>query len=395
MMKNEIIYLMPLLLVVAGGLIIMLLSAKDQLPIRQYIYIAVGFLVVAELFQVINVGELYSVELYPKLFNGMLVADSYSSYFNAILIMGAILTLLMAEHYFEMHRYFRGEFFAIMIFSIFGMMLLVHATELVTAFIALEIASICVYIMTGYHKVNEKRIEASYKYLVLGSIAGAFFLLGTALIYAGTETTYLGEIDAYVTAYLSQGLPLVYIGGTMILITFLFKIAAFPFQSWALDVYDGAPLPVTGFMAATFKIAIFGFILRLMLVDFDVIKDIWDTLLIVVIVFTLAYGSFMAVIQKSIKRMLAASSIVHTGYLLIAFISTGVIGKDAAASIIFYQVAYFLSAAGAFGLISYITSDDKLRITYDDFKGFAIVHPNMAAAMSVFMLSLAWIPSTI
>ena len=394
-MENQLIYLMPLLLVVTGGILIMLLSAKDQLKVQHYIYIAVGFLVVAELFQVAFVGELYSVELYPKLLNGMIVADSFSGYFNAILIMGAILTLLVAEHYFEMHRYFRGEFFAIMLFSIFGMMVLVQATELITAFIALETASICVYIMTGYHKVNEKRIEAGYKYLVLGSIAGAFFLLGTALIYAGAQTTHLGELGTYISNYLDEPIPLIYIGGTMVLITFLFKIAAFPFQSWAMDVYDGAPLPVTGFMAATFKIAVFGFILRLMLVDFDMIKDVWDALLTVVIILTLAYGSFMAVIQKSIKRMLAASSIVHTGYLLVAFISTGVIGKDAAASIIFYQVAYFLSAAGAFGLISYITSDDKLRITYDDFKGFALVHPSMAAAMSVFMLSLAGIPSTI
>lgn len=390
---GDFIHLLPLFFVSLGGIVIMLLSALDRLNIRQYVLLSVGFLAIAELFQVIHIGALYSVEIYPHIFNGMLVADSYSGYFNAIFIMGAILTLLISEHYFEMHRYFKGEFFAIMLFSVFAMMIFVQATELITAFIALEIASLCVYVMIGYHKTNEKRIEASYKYLVVGSIAGAIFLLGCALIFAGAQTTHLGELGFKLED--KQGVELILIGGTFILITFLFKISAFPFQSWAMDVYDGAALPVTGFMAATFKIAIFGFMLRLMLVDFDLIKGYWDSMLIVIIILTLAYGSFMAVIQKSIKRMLAASSIVHTGYLLIAFISTSVIAKEAAGSIIFYQVAYFLSAAGAFGLISYISSDDKLRITYDDFKGFAYVHPWLAACMSVFMLSLAGIPSTI
>lgn len=390
---DTFIHLVPLFFVSLGGIVIMLLSALDKLTNRQYIMLSVFFLAIAEIFQIIHVGKLYSIDIYPQVFNGMLVADSFSGYFNAIFIMGAILTLLIGEHYFEKYQYFKGEFFAIMLFSVFAMMIFVQATELITAFIALEIASICVYIMIGYHKTHEKRIEASYKYLVVGSIVGALFLLGCALIFAGTETTHLGELALRLAD--KKGFELVLVGGTLILITFLFKISAFPFQSWAMDVYDGAALPVTGFMAATFKIAIFGFMLRLMLVDFEAIKGYWDNMLIVIIVLTLAYGSFMAVIQKSVKRMLAASSIVHTGYLLIAFLSTGVIGKEAAGSIIFYQVAYFLSAAGAFGLLSYISIDDRLRITYNDFKGFALVHPAMAACMSVFMLSLAGIPSTI
>lgn len=390
---SNFIYLMPLFLTSLGGVIIMLLSPLNKLSVKQYIFITVGFLVVAEIFQLLHVGQLYSLKIYPQIFNGMIVSDSYSSYFNAILLMGAILILLISEHYFEMQRYFGGEFFAIMLFSVFSMMVLVQSAELITAFISLETASICVYIMIGYHKLNVKRVEASYKYLVVGSIAGAIFLLGVALIYAGSQTTHLGELAQYIKS--KENLNLMIVGATMILVMFLFKISAFPFQSWALDVYDGAPLPVTGYMAATFKIAIFGFMLRAMLVDFDDIKGLWDNMLIVITILTLAYGSFLAVIQKSVKRMLAASSIVHTGYLLIAFISTQTMPEQASSSIIFYQVAYFLSSVGAFGLISYIVSDDQLRITYDDFKGFAYLQPTMAASMSVFMLSLAGIPSTI
>lgn len=390
---STITFLMPLFLTSLGGIILMLFSALDKLTIKQYVFTAVAFLALAEVFQILHIGQLYSLEIYPQIFNGMIVADSYSGYFNAILIMGAILILLISSHYFEIHRYFGGEFFAIMLFSIFAMMMLVQSGELITAFISLETASICVYVMIGYHKLNIKRIEASYKYLVVGSIAGAVFLLGVALIYAGTETTHLGDIALYIKN--KQHLNLITVGATLILVMFLFKISAFPFQSWAIDVYDGAPLPVTGFMAATFKIAIFGFMLRAMLVDFDQIKGLWENMLIVITILTLAYGSFLAVIQKSVKRMLAASSIVHTGYLLIAFISTQTMPEQASSSIIFYQVAYFLSSVGAFGLISYVVADDKLRITYDDFKGFAYLQPTMAASMSVFMLSLAGIPTTI
>lgn len=390
---RELIFMMPLILTALGGVVLMLLSALDKLKVKQYIYLSVAFLAVAEIFQLLHLGSLYSVELYPKIFNGMLVADSYSGYFNAILIMGAILVLLISEHYFILQRYFKGEFFAILLFSVFSMMMLVQSSELITAFISLESASICMYIMIGYQKTNVKRIEASYKYLVIGSIAGAIFLLGSALIYAGAQTTYLGEIALKVKS--GENLNLIIVGATMILVMFLFKISAFPFQSWSIDVYDGAPLPVTGYMAATFKIAIFGFMLRAMLVDFDAIKEYWNDMLVVITILTLAYGTFLAIIQTSVKRMLAASSIVHTGYLLVAFISTQTMPEASSSSIIFYQVAYFLSSVGAFGLISYIVSDDRLRITYEDFKGFAKFQPTMAASMSVFMLSLAGIPSTI
>lgn len=390
---STIIYILPLIIILTGAITLMLLSPSKRVKIRDYIYISVAFLAVAEVFEILHVGQIYSLEIYPSLFNGMIVIDSYSGYFNAIMIMGAILILLISSHYFQMQRYFHGEFFAIMLFSIFSMMILVQANELITAFIALESASICIYVMVSLNKNNKKRIEAGYKYLVVGSIAGAIFLLGTALIFAGAGSTQLEVIREAIAQ--KTHLPLLIVGASFILIMFLFKISAFPFQSWAIDVYDGAPLPVTGFMASTFKIAIFGFMLRAMLVDFNEIKGLWNELLIIIAIATLAYGSFMAVIQRSIKRMLAASSIVHTGYLLVAFISTQTTPVQASSSIIFYQVAYFLSSVGAFGLISYIVSDDKLRITYNDFKGYAYFQPWMAACMSIFMLSLAGIPSTI
>jgi len=394
----DFIYLLPLFFVGIGAISLMIISTLKLITIKKGAIYTLIFLVLAFFANIYNLTsseDVYSVHPFVDIFNKMIIVDTFSSYFSTILILGAILTILIGLHYFEKHKEFTVEFFSLFLFSVFGMMLLVHANELISAFVALEIASISLYVMIGFEKVIDKRIEASYRYLVLGSLAGVFFLLGTSFIYGSTGTTTIGIIGDMTLNTFQTNMNLLIIGGTMIFITFLFKIAAFPFQNWAIDVYDGAPLPVTAYMAATFKAAIFGFILRLVIVDFDLIRDFWDDALVYVIILTLAYGSFLAIIQKSLKRMLVASSIVHTGYLLIGFTSISLLGESAASSIIFYLVAYFLSALGAFGLIAYISSDDHLRITYDDFRGFAKIRPYMAAMLSIFMLSLAGIPSTI
>ncbi|MFW2443094.1 NADH-quinone oxidoreductase subunit N, partial [Aliarcobacter butzleri] len=197
-----------------------------------------------------------------------------------------------------------------------------------------------------------------------------------------------------------QDMILVYIGLTLILFTFLFKIAAFPFQSWLLDVYRGAPMIITAYMASTFKIAIFSFFLRVILDYISPIIDFWDTILSVVIILTLVFGTWLAVTQQIVKRMLAASSIVHTGYLLLAFIALGykdghLINIDSAYAVMFYLIAYLLSALGAFGLASHIISETNVKVTFDDFKGLAKQRPFLAAMMTIFLLSLAGIPSTI
>jgi NADH-quinone oxidoreductase subunit N len=387
--------LLPLEIIGLGAVVLMLLSALSTWSMERFSFVTFLILLGALGATLIPFGKLFTFFPYSELFHKMLIVDSYSVYFDAILLTGALVTSLIGTHYFQAKRHFKKEFFSLFLFSVFGMMLLVHANELITAFIALEIASLSLYVMIGFQKIHDKRVEASFQYLVLGSLVGAFFLLGSAFVYAGLGTTVLGEMGDKLDTLMGKDVSLVIIGATFILVTFLFKISAFPFQNWTIDVYDGSPLPVTAFMAATFKVAVFGFVLRVMLVDFDSIRDIWDTLFVVIIIATLLYGTFLAIIQESLKRMLAASSIVHTGYLLIAFVSIGYAGESASSSIIYYLVAYFLSAMGAFGLISYIAADEHVRVTYEDFRGFGHIHPYMAAMLSIFMLSLAGIPSTI
>ncbi|WP_323593307.1 NADH-quinone oxidoreductase subunit N [Aliarcobacter butzleri] len=397
---SQFLYLVPTLTILVGALVLMFMSMYDKFNIKNHIFASSVFLIIALLFALSNVNNSFSVQPYESFLNNVLTFDSFSNFFNILLIAGTLLTLLVGEHYFQHRSYFKGEFFSILLFALFGMMVLAQANELITAFIALEIASFSIYIMVGYNSDDSKRVEAIFKYLVLGSFIGAFYLLGMVLVYGATTSTNLADVSTFIATANQQDMILVYIGLTLILFTFLFKIAAFPFQSWLLDVYRGAPMIITAYMASTFKIAIFSFFLRVILDYISPIIDFWDTILSVVIILTLVFGTWLAVTQQIVKRMLAASSIVHTGYLLLAFIALGykdghLINIDSAYAVMFYLIAYLLSALGAFGLASHIISETNVKVTFDDFKGLAKQRPFLAAMMTIFLLSLAGIPSTI
>ena len=316
---SQFLYLIPALTILIGALVLMFMSMYEKFTVKNFIVVSSLFLLIALGFTLSEVGNSYSVQPFDHFLNNVFTFDTFSNLFNILLIAGTLLTLLIGEHYFQHRSYFKGEFFSILLFALFGMMVLAHANELVTAFIALEIASFSVYIMVGYNSNDSKRVEAIFKYLVLGSFIGAFYLLGVVLIYGATASTNLADISAFITSSDSDSMILIYIGFTLILFTFLFKIAAFPFQSWVLDVYRGAPMVITGYMASTFKIAIFSFFLRAILVYFAPIIDFWDT----------------------------------------------------------------------------IISETNVRVTYNDFKGLAHERPFLAAMMTVFLFSLAGIPSTV
>ena len=397
---NQFFYLIPALTILTGALTLMFMSMYERFTVKNFIVVSSIFLIVALGFTLSNVNSSYSVQPFESLLNGVLTFDTFSNFFNILLIAGTLLTLLIGEHYFQHRSYFKGEFFSILLFALFGMMLLAYANELITAYIALEIASFSVYIMVGYNSDDSKRVEAIFKYLVLGSFIGAFYLLGVVLIYGATQSTNLADISKFISMANSNEMILVYIGLTLMLFTFLFKIAAFPFQAWVLDVYRGAPMVITAYMASIFKIAIFSFFLRTLLSYISPIIDFWDEILTVIIVLTLVFGTWLAVTQKIVKRMLAASSIVHTGYLLLAFIALSykdgqIINIDSAYATMFYLIAYLLSALGAFGLASHIISETNVKVTYDDFKGLSKQRPFLAAMMTIFLFSLAGIPSTI
>ena len=394
-MMIQFLLALPMVIIVIGALVLMLLSQSKRFTLDRLNLIAVFFLVISLVVQLITMGDHKSTFLFTDLLGHSLILDDFASIFDLMFTVGAMLTLLINNDYFKSRSYFNGEYFALILFSVFGMMMLSHAHELVTAFIALEIASLSIYALVGYHKNNKVSSEAMMKYLVLGSMTGAFFILGTTLIYGAVGSTSLTEIATYVIINEHQDMSLLIIGSSFIMITIMFKIGAVPFHSWVVDVYHGAPYPLTMFMASTFKIAIFAIALRLYLVNFGPINSFWSELLQIMTILTLIGGSWLAINQKLVKRMLAGSSIVHSGYLLIAMSSLGLGSEMAAPAIMFYLIAYFLSSVGAFGILSFIASQSKRQMTYDDFKGFAQKRPYMALMMSIFMLSLAGFPSTI
>ena len=391
---EQIFLALPMAVVVIGAFVLMLLSHTVKMKLANMNLVALFFLSVSFILSYFSL-ENESAFLFKDVFGDSFILDKFANIFDLMFTAGAILTLLVNNDYFKRRDYFNGEYFAIILFSVFGMMMLSHAHELVSAFIALEIASLSVYALVGYHKNKLSSAESMMKYMVLGAMSGALFMLGTALIYGAVGSTSLTKIAEFARSHDVQEMTLLLVGASFMMVTILFKIGAVPFHAWVVDVYHGAPYPITMFMASTFKIAIFAITLRLYLVDFASVNSFWTSALQFITIATLLGGSWLAMSQTLLKRMLAGSSIVHSGYLLIALSSIGLGSSLAAPALMFYLIAYFLSSVGSFGILSFLASYEKKQMTYEDFKGFADERPYMALMMSIFMLSLAGFPSTI
>lgn len=386
--------LVPAILVLSAIFILLFGLSKFYTKSKAY-YITTSTFLLVFLLSLNGIGEVHSALILPDIFNNMIVYDTFSATFTSLFLLGAFLTLAIAKSYIYTNDYFNFESFVLLFFALFGMVILSMANELLTAFIALEIASMSVYVLVGLNRDSNKASEAFFKYLLLGSFASSFYLFGMMLIFAQVKSTNITVIAEYVLTTSLDAQLLVLAGGLLMMITVLFKIAAVPFGAWVIDVYEGASLPITSFMASVFKIAVFAFALRIFLQIYKPYDAIFDPLILGGAVVTMVVGSLLAVVQTSIKKMLAASSVVHSGYILIAFAAIDEQNLQSASAIIFYLFAYFISAIGAFGVLSYLNhSDDKL-IQYDDLNGLASQHPLIAASLTIFLLSLAGFPSTI
>ena len=394
-MLKEFYLVLPMSIIIVTAFILMLLSNYKSLDLKKLNLFAVFFLVISLAIVILQYGTIHKTYLFEDNIGQIFIVDDFALLFDGMFISGTILTLLINTDYFKSRNYFNGEYFALLLFALFGMILLAHAHELITAFIALEIASLSIYSLVGYHKSNKISSEAMMKYLILGSLTSSMFILGTAFIYGQVASTTLTDIAQYTNNHGIEDLTLLIVGVSLIMITIFFKIGAVPFHAWVLDVYHGSPFPVTMFMASTFKIAIFAILLRLYIIDLVSLHGFWTPILQGVTIITLIGGSFLAFTQTSIKRMLASSSIVHSGYMLIAITSIGLGSNIASGAVMFYLIAYFLSSVGAFGILSYISAEGNKNLTYEDFKGFSERRPYLAILMSIFMLSLAGFPSTI
>jgi NADH-quinone oxidoreductase subunit N len=324
-------------------------------------------------------------------FSGALSLDGFAAYFNLIFILGALLAAVLSKNYLEDMGLKIGEYYALILFSTSGMMILGSAKEFMSLFLGFEIMSVSVYVLSGFNRRSVRSVEAGIKYLVLGGFSSAILLYGIALIYGASGTIFLDEIAANFNA----GNPLYLAGTALILTGFIFKIGAFPLHQWVPDIYEGAPVTVTAFMSVGVKAAAFAILLRVLFEGFARIEANWMQVLWVVSAFTMTIGNLAAIVQKSIKRMLAYSSIAHAGYALVGVVSSYGGKELGLSSVMYYLFAYMVMNLGAFGVLAYLSKDGKECEAFDDISGLWQRKPLTAIALGIFMFSLAGIPPTI
>lgn len=336
-------------------------------------------------------------------FADMFIADQFTYVVNVIVLSSAFIGILVSYDYFERAEVKRGEYYSLILFSTMGAMLMGASRNLVMTFVALELLSIPLYLLSAFRKPIAASEESALKYFLLGAFSSGFLVYGITLLYGATGTFDIdgiwtaaveiidGEISRQFTLIAGFGLVIVGLG---------FKVGAVPFHGWQPDVYQGAPTPVTAFMSVTAKTGGFAAMLRVLVAGIPVVvvEDIavWQDTIQVIALLTLILGNFVAIMQDDLKRMLAYSSIAHAGYLLIAVAAggTGGIGDQAAQAALIYLLAYTFTNIGAFAVVIAIERADYSGTKLNDLKGLSSVNPMLAGAMALFMFSLTGVPGT-
>lgn len=344
--------------------------------------------VLALLGAVASLASTFYLKALPgKAFNGLLAIDGFSFFFHVLVGTVAALVILGSADYLEREQLRGGEYYALVLFATAGMGVMASAQELVTGFIGLEMSSISSYILAGYRRDAPKSNESAMKYFLLGSFATAFFLYGIALLYGGTGTTILPQMNGSAAP---PNLMLVRLGLALIFIGLAFKVAAAPFQVWTPDVYEGAPTPVTALFSAGPKAAAFALLLRIF-ATVTAAQDFWFWALWIAAALTMFVGNLGALVQTNLKRLLAYSSIAHAGYILVAFAARSEIGL---AAVLYYLLAYALMKLGAFTVVAHLGGTGERHLEIDDYAGLGQRQPFTAAALSLFLLSLLGLPIT-
>ncbi len=322
-----------------------------------------------------------------------LLVDRFTLFFDILLCFGGAISALLAGGYMPEHRIERGEFYALLLFTTLGAMVLAAAGDALTLFLGLETMSIGAYAMTAFRRTSPRSAEGALKYFLLGSFAAAILIYGLALVYGATGHTDLAGIGDAVRGAAGRS-PLLVVGAVLVLVGIVFKVSAVPFHAWTPDAYEGAPTPATTFMAVAVKAAAFATLLRVLLVSWTSWASGWPPVMAALAAVPMTVANLVAGRQESVKRMLAYSSIAHAGYALVAVTALMRGPTEAAASVLFYLLAYTVSTAGAFGSLILCGSRDREAVSYEDLSGLGKRHPTAALAFSLFLVSLAGIPPT-
>jgi len=319
----------------------------------------------------------------------LVAADKFGLFVTWILIVAGLLSLAISGPTVDRERLPAGEYYALMLFATAGMMLMATATDLLLIFLALEVMSLAVYVLTGIRRTSPVATEAAFKYFLLGAFSSAFFLYGIAFTYGLTGSTRLDRIASVISAQAASPTPMLLLAVGLVLVGFAFKVAAVPFHMWTPDAYEGAPPAVTGFMSTGVKAAAFAAFVRVFLSAFAPLRGSWADIIWAIAAATMIVGTVVGVAQSNVKRMLAYSSIGHGGYLLVALLAGNDIGRGA---VLFYLLTYAVTNIGAFGVIALLERTDRPNDQVTDYAGLWSSHPALATLMTIFLLSLGGFP---
>jgi len=324
-------------------------------------------------------------------FGGAVTCDTFGVAFKLIFLFSSMLALFIAYRYLTAKGIQRPEFYALLLFSTLGMMVMANTNDLVVIFLGLEVMSVPLYVMAGFAKRSLQSNEAGLKYFLMGAFASSFLLMGIAFVYGAAGTTNLREIAANYNSIAGTQPAFLLIGAALTLVGFGFKVAAVPFHSWVPDVYQGAPTPVTAYFSVGPKAAGFAALLRIFLYGFDEVQLMSEAFWILAVL-TMTVGNVLALRQNNVKRMLAYSSIAHAGYILVAL---AVGGPDAIAASIVYLVGYMLFNLGAFAVVTILETRVGCTSEFSELSGLAKEAPVLSVVLAVFMFALAGFPATI
>lgn len=323
----------------------------------------------------------------PGSSDGRIAADAFRWGMDVVILLGVFLTLILVDADNRRSALYAPEVPVLVVLAASGMMVMAGARDLMFVFLGLELMSIAVYVLAGSNRRSPRSAESGMKYFLLGAFSAGFLLYGMALIFGAVGSTRFADIGAYVA---SQGMTtFLYPGIALLLVGFGFKVALVPFHLWTPDVYDGAPLPVTAFMAASVKTAAFAAFARLLLEGFSAVGANWHAALWWIAALTMITGNVMALAQKNLVRMLAYSSIAHAGYLLVAIVVNSDAGMSA---LLFYVLAYTLATMGTFGVIVIVSGGRFKPVMMDDMAGLWYTRPGLAISMTVFLLAFLGFP---
>jgi NADH-quinone oxidoreductase subunit N len=327
--------------------------------------------------------------------SGMVRVDGFGLYAQGIIVLAGLLSVLLGVTWMAQSGRRRAEYYVLLLVAAAAMMLLCVANDLILIFLAIETFSICLYVLSGFQRQDRAGQEAALKYFLLGAFSAGFLLYGTALLYAATGTVNLDAIAVQLAPRIASLPGIVYVGLGLLLVGLGFKVAMAPFHQWTPDVYEGAPLPVTAFMASATKVAAFAALFRVLWVAFPSLADVWQPVLAALALLSMLVGNLTALVQGDMKRMLAFSSIAQAGYLLVAVVSGPVLGAWA---LLFYLFQYAITTLGLFGVLLGLgraapSGRDATNLT--DLAGLGRRNAGLAAALAILLFSLTGLPPTI